>query len=66
MNLKPKKRGPQPGSGGRPPKAGTSMPRRISIRATAATGAAWDAIKGADPSGTFAEMVRRQAGTVST
>ena len=70
MSTKTKKkttrRGPQPGNGGRPPAHGKPMTRRISIRATAETGAAWDRIKGGDPSGVFAEMVRAYAGTVST
>lgn len=57
MNIKPKKRGPKPGNGGRPPKQGAAMTERITIRASAHTARRWREIAAGDPSGKFAAMV---------
>lgn len=53
----PKKRGPAPGNGGRPPKQGAAMTERITIRASAHTARRWREIAAGDPSGKFAAIV---------
>ncbi len=57
MKTQPNKRGPKPGSGGRPPKQGAVMPERITIRASAHTARRWREIAAGDPSGKFAAIV---------